>query len=143
MRLASSSLLGALAAGLIAACAASPNDPVGAANAEIRESDIATLVFIVWSCEDLGCQNLETGEIAKQKYTACAAVEDDALKVGIQVCEGRKRTETVMSNPATCRPLGTPCPVARAAYNWDDVRKQRVDELDDDVVDAGKDASGP
>jgi hypothetical protein len=132
----------------VAACSESPSDAGGnAAVFGTKQPELADLAFIVWTCADLECLNLETSETATHTYTACSAVLEDAEIVGISICEGRKRLATVVSRPATCTPLGTACPNARSAYNWDDTRKTRIEESDDAGADPGasdaSDASVP
>jgi len=144
MRVLTSSLLGALVVGLLAACTATSTDLSSTSSQDSRQADIANLAFIVWTCTDLECLNLETSETATHAYTACSAVLEDAQNVGIDICEQRKRTSSVVSRPATCVPLGgAACPIARAAYNWDNLRKRPVDEVELIEGDAGSDASGP
>src|SRR4051812_7651799 len=102
------SLLGATLVGLLVACGATTSDgPL--AQPDNAQPEIATLAFNVWNCTDLECLNLETSETATHAYTACSAVLDDAENVGIGICEQRKTGTSVVSKPAKCVPLGTPC----------------------------------
>ena len=129
-------------AAVLAACGVTSSDgSVGAAGGDTKQQpEIGQLAFIVWTCADLECLNLESSETTAHTYTACSALLDEAQSVGLGICESQRKGASVVSTPARCTPLGTQCPSARLAYNWDDTRKQRVD--DSEVgVDAGVPAS--
>lgn len=145
MRAMAFGLSGACLMALLAACGATSTEGSSGsgASADTRlQPEIGELAFIVWTCADLECLNLETSESSTHTYTACSALLEDAQSVGVSICEGR-RISGVVSSPATCTPLGTQCPNARLAYNWDDTNKKRVDDTQSDAGVASDDAGVP
>jgi len=148
MRALAFGLSGACLAAVLAACGVTSVDPTVGTGLGLdpkQQPEIGQLAFIVWTCADLECLNLESSETSTHTYTACSALLDDAQNVGVGICESQRKGASVVSTPARCTPLGTACPTARLAYNWDDTRKQRVDDTEesDAGVPASKEAGIP